>query len=171
MTRPRRPRSWILLGGVAGLVVIIDQGTKLLARRTLAVHQFVPLLDSWLGLRRIYARPPTFAGSELLATWIGIICSIVLFLIVWRGAWGQRDAIVGLAIVLGGVLSSYIDQYSSTVHTEFIFLRLGASGRMETSLALVATVAGTIVLAISAARGRLPRDRIRPVIPRRGTRG
>src|SRR5438128_164772 len=171
MTRPRRPRSWILLGGIAALVVIIDQGTKLLARRTLAVHQFVPLLDSWLGLRRIYANPPTLAGSELLATWTGIIAITVLFLLIWRGAWGQRDAVVGLAIVLGGGLSSYIDQYRSAVHTEFIFLRLGTNGRMETSLALVATVAGTIVLAISAARGRLPIDRIRPTIPRRGIRG
>jgi lipoprotein signal peptidase len=153
------------------LVVIIDQGTKLLARRTLAVHQVVPLLDSWLGLRRIWANPPTLVGSELLATWTGIICSIVLFLLVWRGAWGQRDAVVGLAIVLGGVLSSYIDHISSKAHTEFIFLRLGASGRMETSLALVAVVAGTIVLAISAARGRLPRDRIGPMHPGRSRHG
>jgi lipoprotein signal peptidase len=144
------------------LVVIIDQGTKLLARRTLAVHQVVPLLDSWLGLRRIWANPPTLVGSELLATTTGIICCIVLFLLIWRGAWGQRDAVVGLAIVLGGGLSSEIDHYRTTVHTEFIFLRLGASGRMETSLALVAVVAGTIVLAISAARGRLPRARIGP---------
>jgi lipoprotein signal peptidase len=162
MTRPRRPRSWILLAGIAAIVIAIDQGTKLLARRTLALHQFVPLLDSWLGFRRIYAQAPALAGSEFLATTTGIIATTVLFLIVWRGAWGQRGAVVALAIFLGGVLSSFIDHYFFRASTEFVFLRLGTSGQTETSLSLVAILAGTIALAISALMGRLPRDRIGP---------
>jgi lipoprotein signal peptidase len=153
--------------GVAALVVIIDQGTKLLARRTLPLHQFVPLLDSWLGFRRISGPPPTFAGSGLLASGIGIIAAIAMFLIVWRGAWGQRDAVVGLAIFVGGVLSSYIDQYYFTANTEFLSLRVGGRRLIESNVSFLAIVAGATVLAISALMGRLPRDRIVPRHPGR----
>src|SRR5438128_4503013 len=104
MRRPRRPQSWILTVGVVALVVIIDQGTKLLARRTLPLHQFVPVLDSWLGLRRTYTLPPAFADNESLTTMVAILAIFALFVIVWRGAWGQRSAVVGLGIVLGGAL-------------------------------------------------------------------
>jgi lipoprotein signal peptidase len=166
MTRPARPQSWILFLCIAVLVIVLDQGTKLLARRALPLHQFVPLLDSWFGFRRIYAHAPTFAGSELLATGIGTIASVGIFLIVWRGAWGQRDAVVALAIFLGGGLSTIIDHYYFRAGTEFLFLKVGAAVRLETDLSLVAIIAGTIALAISALMGRLPTDRIGPTHPR-----
>jgi lipoprotein signal peptidase len=162
MTRPRRPRSWILLGGIAALVVIIDQGTKLLARRTLALHRFVPLLDSWLGLRRTYSLPPALVGSEFLASTTGVVATVALFLIVWRGAWGECEAVVAFGVFLGGILSSYIDQYYFRAGTEILFLRLGSAVSLETDLSLAAIVAGTIALAISALMGRFPRDRIGP---------
>jgi lipoprotein signal peptidase len=159
-----------LLVGTGAIVVVIDQGTKLLARRTLPLHRFVPLLDSWLGFRRTYALSPALAGSELLASATGVIATIALFLIVWRGAWGKRDAVVALAVFLGGILSSYIDQYYFRAGTEFLFLKL-ATVRIETDLSLVAIVAATIALAMSALLGRLPRDRIGPVHPGPSRRG
>jgi len=158
------------MAGIAVLVVIIDQGTKLLARRTLPLHQFVPVLDSWLGLRRTYTLPPAFAGNEPLTTTVAILAIIALFLIVWRGAWGQRSAVVGLGIVLGGALSSLFDQFYLGASTAFLFLRLGTSGRIETNLSLVAVIAGTIVLAVAAGMGRLPRDSMGPTLPRRRIR-
>jgi lipoprotein signal peptidase len=144
------------------LVIVIDQGTKLLAQRTLAVHQFVPLLDSWLGFRRTNALPPTFSGGHLLATGILIIAPVVFFFIVWRGAWGQPDAVVAFAVFLGGVLSALIDTYYIRGGTNFLFIRLSTANRIETDFSFVAIVAGTIGLAVSVAMGRLPIDRIRP---------
>jgi lipoprotein signal peptidase len=101
---------------------------------------------------------------------VGILAIIALFLLIWRGAWGQRSAVVGLAIVLGGAFSSLFDTFYLGASTAFLFLRLGASGRIETNLSLVAVIAGTIVLAVAAGMGIVPRDSIGPTLPRRRIR-
>jgi lipoprotein signal peptidase len=101
---------------------------------------------------------------------VAILAIIALFLLIWRGAWGQRSAVVGLAIVLGGGFSSLFDTFYLGASTAFLFLRLGASGRIETNLSLVAVIAGTIVLAVAAGMGIVPRDSIGPTLPRRRIR-
>jgi lipoprotein signal peptidase len=98
---------------------------------------------------------------------VAILAIIALFVIVWRGAWGERSAVVGLAIVLGGAFSSLFDTFYLGASTAFLFLRVGASGRIETNFSLVAVIAGTIVLAVAAGMGRLPTDSIGPTRPRR----
>jgi lipoprotein signal peptidase len=161
MKRPPRPQSWLLLLGGVVLVLLIDQATKLIIRRNLALHQFVPLVGTWFGLRRVGTGPLPILGSEQLGVAAGMAACLALLRLVWRGAWGQPGTIVAAALVLGGVISSFIDVYLLRTGTNFLYVRVGEA-QFDTNLAVILIVAAGISLMVAALRGNLPRDSLGP---------
>lgn len=96
---------------VAGLGVVLDQGTKALAALNLPPGDRIPLVGDLLGLSLIYNPGAAFSlGSG--ATWIfsivGVIASAatIMFAVRLRGIrWG-----IALGLILGGAVGNLIDR-------------------------------------------------------------
>lgn len=96
---------------VAGLGVVLDQGTKALAALNLPPGDRIPLVGDLLGLSLIYNPGAAFSlGSG--ATWIfsivGVIAAAatIMFAVRLRGIrWG-----IALGLILGGAVGNLIDR-------------------------------------------------------------
>lgn len=107
---------------VAGLVLSLDQSTKILITRRLAEGQSVPVA-AWVKVRRVTNRrgvllPHSRALLLLLAALSGGIC-----LMVRQGYFFQSPAAqLGLGMALGGAYSNGYDQLRRGAIVDFLDL-------------------------------------------------
>ena len=108
--RPRRALGIAL--AVAGLGLIIDQGTKALATAQLTPGDRVPLIGDLLSLSLVYNPGAAFSigsGTTWVFTIIGVLAAAVVigFAVRLRGVrWG-----IALGIVLGGAVGNLVDRF------------------------------------------------------------
>jgi signal peptidase II len=108
---------------VAGVILILDQVTKTLVARRLALGQSAPV-TSWLRIRRVAnVRMVPLLHKPLvqllvLAALLGVIC-----LIIRQGYFFQhRVAQIGLGMALGGAGSNVYDQLREGAVMDFLDL-------------------------------------------------
>lgn len=110
-TRGTSRRALGVALAVAGLGVVLDQGTKAVAASNLPPGERTPLVGDLLGLSLIYNPGAAFSlGSG--ATWIfsvvGVIAAAatIVFAVRLRGVrWG-----IALGLILGGAVGNLIDR-------------------------------------------------------------
>lgn len=107
--RPPRALGVTLL--VAGLGLILDQGTKALATTQLVPCDRVPLIGDLLSLSLVFNPGAAFSigsGSTWVFTIIGVLAATVItgFAVRRRGIrWG-----IALGLILGGVVGNLLDR-------------------------------------------------------------
>ena len=97
--------------GVAALVVVLDQATKLWAERTLTNHAPIPILGEFLQFQLRYNPGAAFSIGEG-STWIfTIAAAIAVAVLLWIVARPQpKNWLIGLALLLGGATTHLGDR-------------------------------------------------------------
>lgn len=110
MTRSRLRRFASALIVAAG-IVLVDQGTKILAVSELSQHRRIPLLGDLLGLQLAFNPGAIFSfGSSAtgLITLVGVAATAILFVAAARTR--NRGSAIGFGFILGGAVGNLIDR-------------------------------------------------------------
>lgn len=110
--------KWTSVSGWLAAIVILDQLTKAIVDRTMALYQSIPIVDGWFNLtyvRNTGAAFGIFAGSaEILRRPFLILVSILasgfIITLLRRLADGERGLIAALTFILGGAIGNLIDR-------------------------------------------------------------
>ncbi|WP_425515532.1 signal peptidase II [Microvirga antarctica] len=152
MSRPSTSAAARIGFGIAALVLILDQATKLytLFVYDLPVREPV-VLGPFLNLIVVWNRGISFGmfqQHEDLGRWILIVVSIVaaIALTVWiRRASGKMLA-ASLGLIVGGAVGNVIDRFAYGAVFDFIQLRIGDWSWYVFNVADAAIVAGVVGL-------------------------
>jgi signal peptidase II len=99
-------------------IVVLDQLTKLIVHRTMALYQSIPLIDGLFNLtyvRNTGAAFGIFAGSAEVfrrpfLILVSILASGFIVSLLKRLADGERGLIMALTFVLGGAIGNLVDR-------------------------------------------------------------
>ena len=108
------------------LVIVLDQGSKLLADQMLEYYQAVPVMP-FFNLTLSYNAGAAFSFLSDAGGWqrwffilLALVVSTVLFVWLQRLDNGQRMLAVALALVLGGAVGNLIDRIAYGHVIDFI---------------------------------------------------
>ena len=109
-------------------IVLLDQGTKALVVRSLALHEYVPLVDGLLSLSHVRNRGAAFG---ILSDWelpyqtvllsalsLGALLAIALYFVKLPAT--ARLPRVALALVLGGAVGNLLDRIRLGYVVDFV---------------------------------------------------
>ena len=110
---------WRLLGWVVGLVLVLDQATKLHVHNTFALYESRPLVENFFALTYIRNSGSAFgllAGSNpaVLRIFFPAITVLAVVLLVWylsRLPASQPLTLWGVCLVIGGAVGNGIDRF------------------------------------------------------------
>jgi signal peptidase II len=115
---------------IGTLVFVVDQATKLLIRKTVDLHESIPVLDGFVDI--VHARNPGAAFSFLAdaPAWfrapffvgISITAIVVLLYVIARLPLEDRLMRIALGGVLGGALGNLLDRLMYGEVTDFVDL-------------------------------------------------
>jgi signal peptidase II len=125
-SRPSRLLTpWLLL---ALGVIVADQLTKILALRSLAHGERVPVIAGWFDLTLVYNPGAAFSMLANAGGWqrnfligMGLVAACVLLWLLWQHG-AQRLFATGLALILGGALGNVIDRIFLGQVVDFVLL-------------------------------------------------
>ncbi|MDX1739812.1 MAG: signal peptidase II [Rhodothermales bacterium] len=111
---------------LSGLVVLLDQVTKIVVLQTMYRSQTIPLIGDWLSLT--YTENPGMAfgitfGPPALITYFSIFATLIIIIYLFRIRRGYGPYRFSLALVLGGALGNIIDRvfYGAIFYGEPLF--------------------------------------------------
>ncbi|HET9915785.1 MAG TPA: signal peptidase II [Candidatus Binatia bacterium] len=110
--------KWKGISGWLTAIVVLDQLTKLIVHRTMALHQSIPIIDGLFNLtyvRNTGAAFGIFAGSAEIfrrpfLILVSILASIFIVSLLRRLANEHSGLITALTFVLGGAIGNLIDR-------------------------------------------------------------
>lgn len=126
MTAPAAPRrfEWIFVL----TLVIADQITKAIVRRSLELHESIPVIPDLLALTRVHNTGAAFGmfnsmdfpGKTLLIT---LVATLALAGVAWYAVsipLSERLARIGVACILGGAIGNLIDRATAGYVLDFV---------------------------------------------------
>jgi signal peptidase II len=122
-TGPRRV-EWVLVL----TLVIVDQITKAIVRRSLELHESIPVIPDLLALTRVHNTGAAFGmfnamdfpGKTLLLT---LVATLALAGVAWYAVsipLSERLARLGVACILGGAIGNLIDRATAGYVLDFV---------------------------------------------------
>ena len=118
----------MMLGALAGLVVILDQATKAIVRATLALHDSVELVPGFLNFTHVRNTGAAFGllnGIDFPFK-TAVMTMIVLTALIAIGVYAAKTAVqqpaaqFGLALVMGGAVGNLIDRVTVGYVVDFV---------------------------------------------------
>lgn len=150
----RKSSYWFY--GTALLVLILDQITKIAARRWLTEGDPIAVIPGFFDLRLSFNSGGAFGMLPDWAPLFIIVALVFIFVIVKsRDAWSaSRTMAIGLGMLVGGALGNLIDRLISPLHavTDFLSLHIAFQGAVRAwptfNLADAGIVIGAILVII-----------------------
>ena len=113
---------------VVATIIVFDQITKAIVRRTLDLHESVPVIGDMLALTRVHNTGAAFgmfnsmdfAGKTLVLT---VVATLALIGVAWYAASvpvSDRLARLGVAAILGGAIGNLIDRATAGYVLDFV---------------------------------------------------
>ncbi len=124
MNAPSRLPEALLLGGI----VVLDQVTKEVLKRSLDLHEYRPIVDGFLSLSHVRNRGAAFglladAGLPYQGPILAVVSLLALGAIAtyaWRLPDEARLPRLALAFILGGAIGNLIDRVRFGYVVDFI---------------------------------------------------
>jgi signal peptidase II len=115
---------------VSGGILVLDQATKVLVDKTMAMHQSIDLIPNFVSLTYLRNTGAAFgflagARSSLRIVFFALISSVAIGCIVYliRGLLPRQKALlVSLSLILGGAIGNLIDRLRLGEVIDFIDL-------------------------------------------------
>ncbi len=110
---------WRLLGWVGGLVLVLDQATKLHVHNTFALYESRPLVENFFALTYVRNSGSAFgllarSNPDVLRIFFPAITVVALVVLVWylsRLPASQPLTLWGVCLVTGGAAGNGIDRF------------------------------------------------------------
>lgn len=145
---------------VSVLVLLLDQGSKLLADRTMALHDPIALLPS-LALTKAYNTGAAFSFLGDASGWqrwffSGLALAVSAFLLTWlrRLPAAEWRTALALALILGGAIGNLIDRVLYGHVIDFIDVYYRSWHFPTFNIADSAITVGATLLVLDALFGR-----------------
>ncbi|MGH2465552.1 MAG: signal peptidase II [Candidatus Limnocylindrales bacterium] len=120
--------AWLVFGGLAAIVLVLDQLAKAWIVGNIAPGQVVDVIGSWVRL--IFSRNDgaLFGLFGSSATLFAIGSLAVLVLIIWYHARSPRSLLLSIALglLLGGALGNLIDRIRLGYVVDFVDMGIGS---------------------------------------------
>ncbi|TAL56540.1 signal peptidase II [Pandoraea sp.] len=143
--------------GVAVIVILLDQITKLVILKTFAYGEF-HRVTSFFNLVLVYNRGAAFSFLSAADGWqrwfftaLGIIAAVVILWLLKRHS-GQKLFCTALALILGGALGNVIDRVIYGHVTDFLDFHLNSWHWPAFNAADTAITCGAILLILDELR-------------------
>lgn len=108
------PRSLYMQGVIiVGLILILDQITKILVRTFMVEGQSIPIIGEFLALRYINNEGVAFSflsGQRMVVTIIQAIAIIIVAILLIKTGGKRKLYDISLAMILGGGIGNIIDR-------------------------------------------------------------
>ena len=170
-----RRRRWLLFGGLAGVVVLLDQATKIWVDRSFTLaSRGIPagepggpteVVGDLLRIAKTYNDGAIFGLLETSAMLMAALSVVVIIGITWyqwrHGAGLGPLVTIGLGLLLGGAVGNLIDRVAHGYVSDFVDMGVGDSRWYAWNIADAAVFLGILALFAAALLG----DRVSP--PRR----
>ena len=110
---------WRLLGWVSGLVLVLDQATKLHIHSTFALYESRPLVDNFFNLTYVRNSGSAFGllaryDPDILRVFFPAVTVLAVVLLAWylsRVPASQRLTLWGICLVMGGAVGNGVDRF------------------------------------------------------------
>lgn len=110
---------WRLLGWLGGLVVLLDQATKLYVHNTFALYESRPVVENFFALTYVRNSGSAFgllarSNPDVLRIFFPAITVLALALLLWylwRLPAAQTLTLWGVCLVIGGAVGNGIDRF------------------------------------------------------------
>lgn len=121
-------RSKLILGALAGTIVLLDQATKAIVRATLPLHDSVELVPGFLSFTHVRNTGAAFGllnGLDFPFK-TAVMSLVALTALVAIGIYAVKTSIpqplaqLGLALVIGGAVGNLIDRVTAGYVVDFI---------------------------------------------------
>ena len=119
---------WRIAAPIAGATLVLDQLSKFVIERTLAMHDAWILLP-FLAFQRAYNTGAAFSLLHDAGGWQRPLLSVVSIIIMaWLAVWLHRMGpspklpVVSIALVLGGAAGNLVDRLHTGAVVDFIVL-------------------------------------------------
>ena len=169
-TPQQRRRRWALFGGVAAVVVLLDQLTK-----TWVDANFIraadggssELIGDLVRISKVYNDGAIFGFLDASATLMAVLTVLVVVAVVWY-EWRHGSGLgplvtVGLGLLTGGAIGNLIDRVRFGHVIDFVDMGLGDMRWYAWNISDAAVFLGIVALFVAALLGdRAPGARTGP---------
>jgi signal peptidase II len=119
----RRFEAWVVVG-----LVVADQVTKALVRRSLELHDSVPIIPDLLSFTRVHNTGAAFGMFNTLdfpgkPIVLALVAGLALAGVAWYAASvpvADRLARLGVAMILGGAIGNLIDRATAGYVLDYV---------------------------------------------------
>jgi signal peptidase II len=166
-TRSQRRRRWWLFLGLAAVVVLLDQATKLWVDASFEVaSRAIPagepggpteLLGEYVRIAKTYNDGAIFGVFEAIAPIMAALSLLVIVGLTWfewrHGAAAGTLVTVGLGLLLGGAIGNLIDRIRLGQVIDFVDMGIGDMRWYAWNISDAAVFVGILVLFAAALLG------------------
>lgn len=152
---------YLIMIGLAGLVVALDQVTKLIVVSTMTLGQPQSVIGDFFQLKYVTNTGVAFGLKIGSLGWNRVIFSlvngvaiIVIAVVVWKLTPRQKVHLATLSVILGGAVGNLIDRLRQGMVIDFLDFGVGAWRWPTFNVADMAITGGGIVLIYLLIRGR-----------------
>ena len=99
--------------GLVLLLTLVDHASKLIVKANLALGESVPIIGNFLRLTLVLNEGGAFStqlGSSLFYAIVSSLITIILLVVIYRRAVGERLASLALALICAGALGNLVDR-------------------------------------------------------------
>ena len=148
-TRSRLPEALLL-----GTIVVLDQITKEMLKRSLDLHEYRPVVDGFLSLSHVRNRGAAFglladAGLPYQGPVLAVVSLLALGAIAayaWRLPAEARIPRLALAFILGGAIGNLVDRVRFGYVVDFIHVYWNQHSWPDFNVADSAISTGVVLL-------------------------
>ena len=154
-TRSRVPEALLL-----GTIVVLDQVTKEILKRSLELHEYRPVVDGFLSLSHVRNRGAAFglladAGLPYQGPVLAVVSLLALGAIAayaWRLPAEARIPRLALAFILGGAIGNLVDRVRFGYVVDFIHVYWNQHSWPDFNVADSAISTGVVLLLLDMLR-------------------
>ncbi len=145
---------WLIFFGIIGLILLLDQGAKLLVMRNLSLGEswvFWPAISSFIKVTRSFntgAAFGIFPSANAFFLFVALITMGVFTYLFYDMPDDAKLTIIGIAIVLGGAISNAIDRIRFQHVVDYVHVQLGPNFANISNFADHAVTIGVVLLLI-----------------------
>ena len=147
--------KYIILSLIVGLVVLLDQLTKVLVVNTIPLYKTIPVIPGFLNLTH-YQNPGIafgiFSKNSSNLTQIILMCAAIgaVFIIFYFYTKADRKyplMLAGFSLIMGGAVGNLIDRFRMSKVVDFIEVYLGSFIWPAFNIADSAITVGVVIFA------------------------
>ena len=161
------PRSRLPMVSLLGAIIVLDQITKELLKRSLDLHEYRPVVDGFLSLSHVRNRGAAFglladAGLPYQGPVLAVVSLLALGAIAtyaWRLPEDARLPRLALAFILGGAVGNLVDRVRFGYVVDFIHVYWNQHSWPDFNVADSAISTGVALLLLDMLR---PARRVEP---------